>query len=224
MIKSRSVETIEEQVHGLHLVVANIRNDAAERGRHARISRHQCGLQADILDQGAHMEGPAAAEGHGREPAGIMTALDRDEPDGTGHLAVRDPHDGLRRLHGIEAQRLRHVLCDSGLCRLDVEALHAFGERLARKGAEDMFRTAADLLLWWMARMIRGGAAGTTPAELVAGESAAMQRLLGGRSLDRWLQLWENTARLFARTESAYLDRKQVWIAALLDIAGPARP
>ena len=99
----------------------------------------------------------------------------------------------------------------------------SFGERLARKEGEEAFRAAGDLLLWWLARMIRSGAAGSDVAELVPGESEAMRRLLAGRSLDRWLELWEKTARLFARTESAYLDRKQVWIAAFLDIEGLAR-
>ncbi len=129
---------------------------------------------------------------------------------------------GLADAGGVEVYRgLTQLLLP--LPRLDVEALHAFGERVGRKGAEEVFRSAADLLLWWLARMIRSGAAGVASAELVPGESESMRRLLAGRGLDRWLELWEKTARLFARTESAYLDRKQAWIAAFLDIEGLAR-
>lgn len=128
----------------------------------------------------------------------------------------------LAEAGGIALYRdLARLLLD--LPRLDVDGLHTLGERLGRRGAEDAFRAAADLLLWWLARMIREGAAGGATTELVPGETEAMRRLLAGRSLDRWLELWEKTARLFARTESAYLDRKQVWIAAFLDIEGLAR-
>ena len=81
----------------------------------------------------------------------------------------------------------------------------------------------ANLLVWWLGRMIRAGTTGAAPAEMVPGEAAAMARLLQGRSLDRWLELWEKTSRLFARTEGANLDRRQVWVAALLDLEVFAR-
>ena len=45
-----------------------------------------------------------------------------------------------------------------------------------------------------------------------------MQRLVKRRGLAPWLALWENLDRLFARTESANLDRKQVLITAFLEI------
>ncbi len=109
------------------------------------------------------------------------------------------------------------------LPRLDGGALHAMAEKFGRAGGENAFRTASDLLVWWLGRMIRAGTTGVTPAEMVPGEAAAMARLLAGRSLDRWLELWEKTSRLFARTEGANLDRRQVWVAALLDLEVFAR-
>lgn len=109
------------------------------------------------------------------------------------------------------------------LPKLDTQGVHAMAEKFGRSGGETAFRTAADLLVWWLGRMIRTGATGVTPAEVVPGEAAAMNRLLQGRSLDRWLELWEKTSGLFARTESVNLDRRQVWVAALLEIEVLAR-
>jgi DNA polymerase-3 subunit delta' len=104
----------------------------------------------------------------------------------------------------------------------DHAALHALGDRVARKGGETLFRTLAELLLDWLARLIRLGS-GAPPAELRPGEAAAMRRLLAASSLDQWLALWEKTARLVAQTDSVYLDRKLVWLTILLDIEALAR-
>src|SRR5690606_30109267 len=93
-----------------------------------------------------------------------------------------------------------------GLPELDGPALHALADRFGRKGGEAAFHTAAELLVWWLGRMIRSGATGAFPAEIVPGEAAAMSRLLAGHSLDRWLELWDKTSRLFASTEGANLD------------------
>jgi DNA polymerase-3 subunit delta' len=109
------------------------------------------------------------------------------------------------------------------LPQADVPALHALGDRFAGASGEPRFRIATELLLGWLERMIRGAASGAFPAEVVAGEAAAMRKLAGAARLDRWLALWEKTARLFAGAEDLNLDRKQVWIGAFLDIEGLAR-
>ena len=98
------------QVDGLHLVVADIGDDAAERRGHARIARHERSLQPDLLDQRAGMQRAAAAERHGGEAA-------RD------HARARSRRAGSRRpscalatrtiasaaCHGVEPERLcRH--------------------------------------------------------------------------------------------------------------------
>ena len=105
-----------------------------------------------------------------------------------------------------------------GLPRLDVAKLHALGDRLARSGNETAFRTGMELLIWWLARLIRGAAQGAPPAELVAGEGALMARLLARHGLAPWLPLWDKITRLFAQADAANLDRKQVVITAFLDL------
>jgi len=106
----------------------------------------------------------------------------------------------------------------SGLPRLDVARVHALGDRLGRGADDQAFRTGTELLSWWLARMIRSGAGGARPAEVVAGEGALMARLLQGRSLAQWLTLWEKLGHLFARAEGANLDRKQVLVTAFLEL------
>jgi DNA polymerase III subunit delta' len=111
----------------------------------------------------------------------------------------------------------------SDLPKLDVAAVHGLGERLARNDAAEEFRTVADLLGWWLARLVRGGAKGALPAEIVPGEGAAMRRLLALASLDQWVALWEKNTLLFARADGLALDRKQVVLTAFLDFAATAR-
>ena len=66
-----------------------------------------------------------------------------------------------------------------------------------------------------LARFARSLARGSWPSEVVAGEAALMTRLANARGLERWVEVWEKVQRLFARAESANLDRKQVVLNAL---------
>lgn len=110
----------------------------------------------------------------------------------------------------------------SGLPRLDIPAAHAFADGLTRKQDDGLFETATELMVWWLARFARSQARGVWPAEVVPGEAALMTRLAGARGLDRWVEVWEKVQRLFARAESANLDRKQVVLNALLTLEAAA--
>jgi DNA polymerase III subunit delta' len=111
----------------------------------------------------------------------------------------------------------------AALPNLDIAAVHELGDRLAKADAAADFRTVTDLLGWWLARMIREAARGRLPVEIVAGERAAMQRLLQRAELDQWQALWEKITLLFARADGLALDRKQVVLTAILDFAATAR-
>jgi len=101
------------------------------------------------------------------------------------------------------------------LPRLDSVKAHGFAEALARDPQGRSFRTTAELLLWWLGRLVQAAAVGRLPPEVVAGETEVAQRLLAGRGLADWVALWENLGRLFAQAERASLERKQVMLTAL---------
>jgi DNA polymerase-3 subunit delta' len=105
----------------------------------------------------------------------------------------------------------------SALPKLDIPALHAFAERVAK--SDDGFRTLSDLLAGWLSRMVRGGGAGfSDDIDIVSGETQAMGRLLAAADLDRWVEVWEKVTHLFARADGINLDRKQVVISAFLTV------
>jgi DNA polymerase-3 subunit delta' len=106
---------------------------------------------------------------------------------------------------------------------LDVSALHDFADRLARDREGGAFRTAAELLEGWMARLLRAAALGRPEPGVPADEAAVLARLAGSRRLEQWLALWEKVTRLVAGVEQIDLDRKQVWIGAMLALAGQVR-
>jgi DNA polymerase-3 subunit delta' len=105
----------------------------------------------------------------------------------------------------------------SGLPRLDVPALHAFGDRMAKADGAEAFRTLSTLFSGWLARLIRCNASGLSD-EVVPGETDLMRRLAQAGGLDRWVELWEKSATLFARAEAVHLDRKQVLLNAFLSL------
>jgi DNA polymerase-3 subunit delta' len=107
---------------------------------------------------------------------------------------------------------------------LDVPAVHEFADRLGRGSDEASgFRTAIDLLSGWSARLAKTAAGAPPPTEIIAGETAFARRLAGAATLDRWIAVWDKIARLAGRTESANLDRKQVLLNAVLEIAETTR-
>ena len=101
-----------------------------------------------------------------------------------------------------------------GLPKLDGIALHRFGDRLAPPKAENAYRGASELLVWWLGRLVRRAATGTPPVEVLPGETVLMERLLELGGLDHWLAVWEKVRDLMARAESTGLDRKQVILNA----------
>ncbi len=106
---------------------------------------------------------------------------------------------------------------------LDVAALHALGDRMARANARDAFATLMELLSQWLVRMVRTGAHGAAPHEVMAGEAAVVERLLGRASLEQWTEVWEKTGRLVADVERINLDRKQVVISVFNTLEATAR-
>jgi len=99
---------------------------------------------------------------------------------------------------------------------LDTAKAHAFADKLSRRGADDAYETAAELLVWWLGRLVQQAARGVAFAETVPGEGALVARLAAlPRGLDRWMDVWEKVARLFTRADNANLDRKQVVLTAL---------
>ena len=121
---------------------------------------------------------------------------------------------------------LMHLL--SSLPNIDAVALHRFGDKLARADSNESFLTVTELLCGWLARLVRCAAAGDVDAIPETGEpreeGLLLQRLAPAATLDRWLDVWEKTARMLARVDSANMDRKQVLLTVFLDLAIAIRP
>ena len=89
----------------------------------------------------------------------------------------------------------------------DSRALFAFAERVGKAGNEAQFWEVADICRRLIGEAIRCAATRSTVAD------PHLQRLAASAPLDRWLEVWDKEQQLFARTDSAYLDRKQVLLA-----------
>jgi DNA polymerase III subunit delta' len=107
------------------------------------------------------------------------------------------------------------------LPNLDPELLHGFAESMARSGAEDSFALLTELLPAELARLVTSAAQGG--AASVAAEDRARRNLVGRRSLDQWVAVWEKLNNLFAQAEGINLDRKQVVLNAFFALEDAAR-
>jgi DNA polymerase-3 subunit delta' len=99
----------------------------------------------------------------------------------------------------------------SALPNLPMGEIHAFAEKVGKPGGESPFELASELLLIWLGQVVRQRATG-------AGRPPSAAASTRG-TLEQWLALWEKTDSLFRRTDAINLDRKQVWIGAMVDIA-----
>jgi DNA polymerase-3 subunit delta' len=139
-------------------------------------------------------------------------------------LAEGSPGRALELLErgGLEVYRdMLGLLRDAP--RIDADALHQLGDRLARASGQEAYETFTGLYGWWLARLIRAGARGEPIPEAVPGERAIGQALLDRAGLDRLVAVWENSTHLFAQADGLNLDRKQAVLSAFLALGPDAR-
>jgi DNA polymerase-3 subunit delta' len=111
------------------------------------------------------------------------------------------------------------------LPELDIARLHGFAERFARRGEEAnaAWRSLNYLFDGWLKGLARQSALGAEAAPVVPSEGGLNARLLAAASLDRWMEAWENAARLFARADAVNLDRKQTVLSTFLSLQSAMR-
>ncbi|OFW83644.1 MAG: DNA polymerase III subunit delta' [Alphaproteobacteria bacterium GWF2_58_20] len=102
------------------------------------------------------------------------------------------------------------------LPNLDILAVNALADRLARPGSGAAFGTVSGFLIWWLMRLARFGARGEVPPEVVPGEGSLAQRLVAQHGLDWTVEVWEKVRNLFEECDRANLDKRQAFVSAFL--------
>jgi DNA polymerase-3 subunit delta' len=116
-----------------------------------------------------------------------------------------------------------------GLARgdpLDWPAAHAFSDKISTAAADESYRSFAQLLVDWLARVARDLGKGDivlSENELVAGEADMVRRLSEGGRLEQAVEVWEKVSRLFGRSDSANLDRRLTMISAFDTVSAALR-
>ena len=117
---------------------------------------------------------------------------------------------------GVELFRDIQGLIQS-LPRLDLAGLHRLGDKAGRDPTAETLRALGELVDWLLVRLARAAARiepGAAPIALPA---------VTGHSLERWMEVWETTRRLFGEAEGLNLDRKQVVLETFLAIEEAAQ-
>ncbi len=140
--------------------------------------------------------------------AELVTVLSEGRP---GHAIALTQGDGLSLYSS-----LRDLFDSAG--RVDMRAVHALGDKVGRAGAEDNFRLFAELFEGFLLRLVRsvGGVPEGSPH--IQKETEIFASLLTATPLEQWIEVWENSRQLFARTMAVNLDRKQAVIIAFNDV------
>lgn len=139
-------------------------------------------------------------------------------------LAEGSPGTALRlvREGGLDLyRRLIDILAE--LPSIKAKTALSFSDDLGGRGAEDKFRLFGFLLGGILGR-IACVAGGGLPGLMVPGEEETLRRLAAECGLDPWAELWEKSTALIERTDAIKLDRRQVAVALLYDLARTVRP
>ena len=151
--------------------------------------------------------------------------IDRDAPGpGEWPRLIALAEGSVRRLlalwlgNGLElAERIDKLLVT--LPRLDWGAVHALGDELGSVASAERFETFFDLLLQFLAQMVRARARG-----LESGPGAALAtRLIPEASLATWADLWETVVREKSVAMALNLDRKSLILDTFSRIEQAAR-
>ena len=130
----------------------------------------------------------------------------------------------LANSDGVALQRELLQLMNS-LPSLDMGTAHQFADRIARRDADSAWRTAVELASRGVADIVAFGTRknGIEDRGYLPEEAACLGRLGTLAPPHRWVEVWEKNNALFARADSANLDRKQVMLNALTTMENVAR-
>ncbi len=120
-------------------------------------------------------------------------------------------HDGL--------ELLTQFLNIAGARTMDWPGAHAMADKLALAGADESYRSFAQLLTDWLSRIVRELSRGYEHAELIPGEAELIARLGKAGRLERLLEVWEKVGMVFNRSDSANLDRRLTVLSAFQTIS-----
>lgn len=102
----------------------------------------------------------------------------------------------------------------ASLPNTDIAGMHALADKVARRGADDVYANFIDGVKGWLNRRVRG-----TPEPDGGSPSPAVE----GVPLARWAEVWEKVDVASSEAEALNLDRKQVVLSVLMSIAHAAR-
>jgi len=102
--------------------------------------------------------------------------------------------------------------------RPDMNAIHNLGDQLARSGSERRFALFCELLEGILLRLVRSLGGQDESAGICAAEKPIFAAMMQETPLEQWMEVWENTRQLFARTEAVNLDKKQAVLLAFNDV------
>ncbi|NKD45651.1 DNA polymerase III subunit delta' [Haematospirillum jordaniae] len=123
---------------------------------------------------------------------------------------------------GVEHyQALMRILRDVLEGSPNLPALYTFADTISR--TEDVFRLSTDLMLWWLGRAIRYAGRKIECPGIVQDDASLARIVLAAAPLDQLIEVWEKVRALFERAEAVHLDRKQVFISAVLSLQALVR-
>ena len=105
----------------------------------------------------------------------------------------------------------------------DVALMHALADRVGKREVGRGFRVLATLPEWWMVRAIRSHAGRPPALEVLPGEIEGFSRVLGRRTLEHWVAVWEKVSLFLAQGIALNLDRRQMALNVLTILGLAAR-
>jgi len=125
---------------------------------------------------------------------------------------------------GVALQRDLIAIMNT-LPSLDMKSAHKFADKVARRDADAIWRTAVDLASRSLSDLVAASARGEdfSARGYAPAEAVILTRLQTLARPDQWIDVWEKNTGMFAKADGVNLDRKQVMLNALASMENVAR-
>ena len=146
-----------------------------------------------------------------------VQGLDADEKVLLSRLSQGSIGKALR-FYQEDGIALYHQLLDvvSTMPKLDMVMVHDLAEKLGKRGAEESYATATEIMIGWCGRQACAEARGLPPDDILPGDAGTFQNIGGLHSPGYFFRVWEKISQIVLQTKISNLDKRLTIINAFL--------
>ena len=104
----------------------------------------------------------------------------------------------------------------STMPKLDMVMVHDLAEKLGKRGADESYATATEIMIGWCERQARAEVRGLPTEDILSGDAEIFQKIGDLHSSGYFFRVWEKISQIVLQTEISNLDKRMTIINTFL--------